>query len=514
MKKIFTLFLMALSLSAFAQKKVAVYMTGNDPVNEIVGNRLVDGLAKNGQYTAIERSASFLKALSKEHSYEREGAVDDNEIAELGRQFGVQYVCVASVLDVWRNEKYITARIIDAESAEVVATGSSNGSITNPKALVGAMNGLSESLLKTLDYNKSASAKKVAVYVSRTGNRDVDIILGDQLVAGFARSGKYLAIERTNSFLAQLSKEQGYQQSGAVDDEDLIRLAKQFGVQYVCAAKTTAWGGSYFISARLINVSTAEIVNSYNAEDKQLGNSQNVVAVASEMAEKLSGNTIKEEEDHKKAEELRKARVGRPWTDLLMKLEPKAQQKSNDYFWYGSGGSDDGFYLTYYYNNKIELNYIHYTNRKRLTGSGEIATIFLNEKELYRRFPNAFFIVSKMKRDFHEFDPVCDYARMYDKNGKLIYDGSIKKDGYPAGAYPCSNNFYEWAFKTINYDSGDKYVGETKKGKRCGWGLYIWENGTVWFGKWDNGKRNGIGKLIKPDGSYEDGTWRDDKKVD
>ena len=294
MKKIFILLLMMLSLSVFAQKKVAVYMTGSDPINEIVGNRLVDGLAKNGKYTAIERSASFLKALSKEHTYEREGAVDDNEIAELGRQFGVQYVCVASVLNVWQNEKYITARIIDAESAEVVATGSSNGSITNPDALVGAMNGLSESLLKTLDYNKTAGAKKVAVYVSRTGNRDVDIILGDQLVSGFASSGKYLAIERTNSFLSQLSKEQGYQQSGAVDDEDLIRLGKQFGVQYVCAAKTTAWGGSYFISARLINVATAEIVNSYNAENKKLGNSKNVVAVASEVAEKLSGKTIKE----------------------------------------------------------------------------------------------------------------------------------------------------------------------------------------------------------------------------
>lgn len=306
MKRVLILLLMMLSLSAFAQKKVAVYVTGSDPVNEIVGNRLVDGLAKNGQYTAIERSASFLKALSKEHSYEREGAVDDKEIAELGRQFGVQYVCVASVFNIWQSDKYITARIIDAESAEVLMTGSSNGSITGPDALVSAMDSLSKNLLAKMNHDKWDAATKVAVYVAKTGNNDVDIILGDQLVSGFARSKKYLAIERTNSFLAQLSKEQGHQQSGAVDDNDLIRLGKQFGVQYVCVAKTTSWGGSYFISARLIDVTTAEIVNSYNAENKKLNNSQNVIAVASEIATKLSGRTIKEEKREERIKEIKR----------------------------------------------------------------------------------------------------------------------------------------------------------------------------------------------------------------
>ena len=45
MKRVIILLLMMLSLSAFAQKKVAVYVTGSDPINEIIGNRLVDGLA-------------------------------------------------------------------------------------------------------------------------------------------------------------------------------------------------------------------------------------------------------------------------------------------------------------------------------------------------------------------------------------------------------------------------------------------------------------------------------------
>lgn len=304
-KLIFISLMLLISVSVSAQKKIAIYVTGDDPVNDIIASRLLEGLTRNGKYIPVERTAAFLNALSKEHSYERDGAVDDNEIASLGKQFSVQYVCVASILSVWNNEKYITARIIDVETAEVVASGSSSGSITSSPELISALNKLSDNFLKALDYNKTSRASKVAVYVTKTGNRDVDIILADQLVAGFAHSGKYIAIERTQSFLSQISKEQGYQYSGAVDDDDLTRLGKQFGVQYVCVAKTTSWSGDYYINARLIDVATAEIVNTYSVEGIKLSTSQSVVNVATNIAAKLSGITFKEEREMKEAEERR-----------------------------------------------------------------------------------------------------------------------------------------------------------------------------------------------------------------
>ena len=306
MKKQFIILLSALSLTAFAQKpKLAVYMTGDDPINEIVSNRLVDDLARGNEYTTVERTASFLAALSKEHNYERSGEVNDEQIAALGKQFNVQYVCVASVLDVWGGEKYITARIIDAETAEVVASGSSNGSMQNSSQLIDALNTLSKDFLKAMHYNKQSDAKKVAVYVTKTGNRDVDLVLGDQLVAGFAKSGRYAAIERTGGFLQKIKEEQGYQQSGAVDDDDLTRLGQQFGVHYVCVVKTTAWAGDYFISTRMIDVKTGEVANSNRVEGAKLENSQNVVKVAQNIAAELSKGTLAEqaEEARLKAEE-------------------------------------------------------------------------------------------------------------------------------------------------------------------------------------------------------------------
>ena len=289
MRKLLIIFLSALSLTVFAQKpRIAVYVTGDDPINEIIANRLMAGLINSGKYMPVERSTAFLAAVNKEHSYERSGEVDDEQIAKLGAQFGIQYICVVSVADVWNHEKYITSRILDVTSAEVIGSCSSNGSIPDGAALMIALDDLTEKLNMALEYSKNEETKRVAVYVTKTGNKDVDIILGDQLVAGFARSGEYIAVERTNAFLKQIQKESGYQKSGAVNDDDLLRLGKKFGVQYVCVAQTIPWGGSYFISSRLVDVETAEVAKMYNAENKVMKSSADVLAVATEIAANLS----------------------------------------------------------------------------------------------------------------------------------------------------------------------------------------------------------------------------------
>ena len=328
MKKLLIVLLSALSLAAVAQQKpkIAVYMTGDDPINEIVSNRLVDDFARGNEYTTVERTASFLAELSKEHAYERSGEVDDEQIAALGRQFNVQYVCVVSVLDVWNTEKYITARIIDTETAEVIASCSSNGSIQNSSELIGALNTLSDSFFKAMRSSKQDNAKKVAVYVSKTGNRDVDIVLGDQLVSGFARSGRYVAIERTNSFLKKLKDEQGYQQSGAVADDDLTRWGQQFGVQYVCIAKSTSWAGDYFITTRMVDVKTGEVVNSYKVEGRRLSNSRDVVKVAQEITAELSKGTLAEQAEEAKRMAEKEAQL-RAEREAALAAERESQRK-------------------------------------------------------------------------------------------------------------------------------------------------------------------------------------------
>lgn len=132
-------------------------------------------------------------------------------------------------------------------------------------------------------------SKKVAVYVTGGQDAGVNKVLGDQLVAALAKSGKYVAIERTNSFLAQLGKEQGYQRTGAVSDDEISRLGKFFGVQFVCVAEVSDVFGQKYVSARVIDVESAQVIQAANTSSN-LANMQDLLNVSNDLAIELFGS--------------------------------------------------------------------------------------------------------------------------------------------------------------------------------------------------------------------------------
>ena len=139
MKKLLTILVLSLlSLTAFAQQKpkVAVYVTGEQSgVTKILGDQLVSAFSQSGDYTAIERTSSFLAELGKEQNYQRTGAVADSDISRLGKQFGVQFVCVADISEAF-GEKYISARLINVESAEVIKTANASSKLDSMNELI------------------------------------------------------------------------------------------------------------------------------------------------------------------------------------------------------------------------------------------------------------------------------------------------------------------------------------------------------------------------------------------
>lgn len=151
--------LSVVAMSAVAQqKKVAVYVTGQQTgINKVLGDQLVAAFAKSGKYIAIERTASFLAELGKEQNYQRTGAVDDNELSRLGKQFGVQLVCVADVSDVF-GEKYVSTRLIDVESAEVINTSNATSKLENMQELLKVTDGLAKELTAKTVQEKAAEA--------------------------------------------------------------------------------------------------------------------------------------------------------------------------------------------------------------------------------------------------------------------------------------------------------------------------------------------------------------------
>ena len=161
LKSFFIILLSMLSLTAFAQqKKVAVYVTGKNPeIHDVFGHQLSEAFAKSNKYIATERTESFLAELNKEHNYEQSGAVDDKEIARLGIQFGVNYVCVAKISDAF-GEKYIAARLIDVETAEIINSHYTKGPMTTMDQCVAMANEIAQNLSKGSFAEQKAEANE------------------------------------------------------------------------------------------------------------------------------------------------------------------------------------------------------------------------------------------------------------------------------------------------------------------------------------------------------------------
>lgn len=131
--------------------------------------------------------------------------------------------------------------------------------------------------------------QKVAVYVTGDAETGYKKVIGSKLVTGITRSEDYAAVERTADFLAEMAKEQDYQMSGAVNDSQIARLGQQFGVRYVFVADISEVFESIFVSARMIDVQTAQIINSTEAS-KVVSNMESLSKLAEDIVLAIFGD--------------------------------------------------------------------------------------------------------------------------------------------------------------------------------------------------------------------------------
>lgn len=128
--------------------------------------------------------------------------------------------------------------------------------------------------------------RKVAVYVTGDVEDSYKKVIGSKLVSGITQSGEYAAVERTNEFLSALTQEQDYQMSGAVNDQQIVKLGAQFGVRYVLVADVTEIFESTFISARMIDVQTGLITHSAEV-DMELYSAKDLIKIAEAVIDKI-----------------------------------------------------------------------------------------------------------------------------------------------------------------------------------------------------------------------------------
>lgn len=109
--------------------RIAVYITGSgDPnTDKALSIMFLGGIVREYPFyfEAIDRNEEFLAQMDREHEKQRSGAIDDSQIVALGRQAGVDYLCIGDITQAF-GAYILNARINHVETARVLATGRGN----------------------------------------------------------------------------------------------------------------------------------------------------------------------------------------------------------------------------------------------------------------------------------------------------------------------------------------------------------------------------------------------------
>ena len=121
-RNLLAILMIALSVSAMAQtKKVAILETVDRDnkltygVRLMVRSNLAEAVATTKGYEAYDRTN--LDKILDEQTFQRTGYVSDEQIREIGKMTGVQYILVAEASKVDEAHVFVTAKILDVVTA-------------------------------------------------------------------------------------------------------------------------------------------------------------------------------------------------------------------------------------------------------------------------------------------------------------------------------------------------------------------------------------------------------------
>ena len=118
----------------------------------------------------------------------------------------------------------------------------------------------------------------------------VIVPITDKIAEELVNSRKYSVLDRAN--VEQVLREREFQVSGMVADADIKEAGKYLGAEFVVVARVSLVDGTYFISARMINVETGAVVS--QVSDQAEGRASVLIQIAANVGRKLATGTIEE----------------------------------------------------------------------------------------------------------------------------------------------------------------------------------------------------------------------------
>lgn len=161
-KSILTLVMICCAISsASAQKQVAVYVTGDreQAIKKVLGSKMVTYITESDNFTAVERTADFLNALTSEQDYQSSGEVSNSQIVKLGQQFGANYVAVVDVSELF-GELFVSSRLIDVLTSQIIASYETSSAANDMATLTALANNVADGLILAPERKKKEKEKK------------------------------------------------------------------------------------------------------------------------------------------------------------------------------------------------------------------------------------------------------------------------------------------------------------------------------------------------------------------
>lgn len=213
---IFGMIATPVSAQTTPKKKVAVYVSGEDvrdSYKKVINSKLVSSITRSQSFAVVERNAAFLAELDKEIEKSLSGDVRDDQIARIGQQFGVKYVLVADISEVFE-ELFVSARMIDVETAQIVNAAEASAYVESMDGLTRLAENIISGLMegaRIANGGQSSSSGRTGI---QSGRDFVETAAGLNMKMVWVEGGE---------FLMGGTSEQG---SEANDNEQVIRRVK------------------------------------------------------------------------------------------------------------------------------------------------------------------------------------------------------------------------------------------------------------------------------------------------
>ena len=176
-----TLFTLALFCASviFGQnqrQQVAVWVEGQEPAKTVIASELVRAISTSPRHTAVERSSDFHRLMTAEIAHQQSGDVD-RQVAQLGRQLGVQLILAATVTP-FAGTNHISARIINAQTGEINRAATANCAFATIDAVTNTIERLASELLGIPTRADRARDQQLAEQITKDRERGFTITGG------------------------------------------------------------------------------------------------------------------------------------------------------------------------------------------------------------------------------------------------------------------------------------------------------------------------------------------------